>query len=234
MILDQSLVTGEHQSWGARLEYHVVHHDWPRVAALLEDIPHSVLDDDELRVHLDTHEDFDYEVKHPDLDSADEQSPRSQLSSQGVMCIIPKVHILGINMRPMCSAWLWHMMEVKLVKSHIFLRSHWQGTSELVSLLAAAGLLYHRTPGKTTHSTSRQSAAPKKEPYHKDTVRALHELVVRHCVRCSLPNLLERYLNFHSLALEKGSAAAMQTVVVTLLSSYSPSTWVSTKVPFLY
>lgn len=222
VILDQSLVTGEHKSWGAQLEYHVVHHDWPKVSALLDDIPHSVLDDEELRIHLDADEDVDYihhEVRHPDLDSADENSPRAQ-HSEGMLCIVPKVHILGINMRSMCSAWLWHMMEVKLVRSHIFLRTHWQGTSELFSLMAAAGLLFQRSSGKTSNTTSKQSSAssgvPKKEAFHKDTVRALHELVVRHCVKYSLTNLLERYLNFHSLALEKGSAAVMQSVVVTL------------------
>lgn len=222
VILDQSLVTREHKSWGAQLEYHVVHHDWPQVSALLDDIPHSVLDEEELRIHLDADEDVDYlhdDGKHPDLDSADEHSPRSQ-HTDGVLCVIPKVHILGINMRPMCSAWLWHMMEVKLVRSHIFLRTHWQGTSELVSLIAAAGLLFQPRSGKTSSSTNKQSTAvsgiPKKESFHKDTVRALHELVVRHCVKYSLPNLLERYLNYHSLALEKGSAAAMQSVVVTL------------------
>ncbi|KAG0619567.1 hypothetical protein M758_4G148600 [Ceratodon purpureus] len=219
VILDQSLVTSEHKSWGAQLEYHVVHHDWPQVSALLDDIPHSVLDEDELRIHLDADEDVDYlhdDGKHPDLDSADEHSPRSQ-HTEGVLCVIPKVHILGINMRPMCSAWLWHMMEVKLVRSHIFLRTHWQGTSELVSLIAVAGLLFQPRSGKTSSSTSKQSTAvtgiPKKEAFHKDTVRALHELVIRHCVKHSLPNLLERYLNYHSLALEKGSAAAMQSVV---------------------
>ena len=222
VILDQSLETREHKSWGAQLEYYVVHHDWPRVSALLDDIPHSVLDEEELRIHLDADEDVEYlhdDGKHPDLDSADEHSPRSP-HTEGVLCVIPKVHILGINMRPMCSAWLWHLMEVKLVRSHIFLRTHWQGTSELVSLIAATGLLFEPRSGKTSNSTSKQASAvsgiPKKESFHKDTVRALHELVIRHCVKYSLANLLERYLNYHSLALEKGYAAALQSVVVTL------------------
>ncbi|XP_024371913.1 uncharacterized protein [Physcomitrium patens] len=219
VVLDQSLDTGEHKSWGAQLEYHVVHNDWPQVSALLDDIPYSVLDDDELRIHLDADEDVEYlhdEVKHPDLDSADEQSPRAPHFEEIMRCV-PKVHILSINMRSMCSAWLWHMMEVKLIRSHIFLRTHWQGTLELVSLLASAELVYQRSSGKPSSTSCKQSSpvlgVPRKETFHKDTLRALHELVVRHCVKYSLINLLERYLNYHSLALDKGSVAAMQSAV---------------------
>lgn len=242
VILDQSSITGKHTSWGAQLEYHVAHHNWDKVSQLLDNVPHSVLYDGELQVHLDAVEDAEYlhgDGGHPDLDSADEHSPRAQHPNV-VTCRIPKVHILGVNMRPMCSAWLWHMMEVKLVKSHIFLRTHWQGTTELISLIASAGLLFQRSPGKTSTTTSKQQQSAvgggvPKETFQRDTLRALHELVVRHCVKYSLVNLLEKYLNHHSLAVEKGSMAVMQSVVVFTfkLSFISFRTFCMSAVPCL-
>lgn len=224
VILDQPLVAGEHTSWGAQLEYFVAHHNWPKVSELLDNIPDNVFFDGELQIHLEHEDGVDYfpeEREHPDVgeDSADERSPRVQKTKEVIACI-PKVHILGINMRPMCSAWLWHMMEVKLVKSHIFLRTDWQGTSELVSLLATAGLLFYRVPARGFSNPRKQqldAGVALKDSVNRETVKAIHEVVVRHCVRYSLVHLLERYLNHHSLALDKESAAMMQSIVVNIL-----------------
>jgi len=214
VILDQSLVTGEHTSWGAQLEYHVVHHNWPQVSALLDAIPHSVMYEGELQVHLGFDETVVLGEADPDVEEA--FSPKG--GNKEVKTVIPNVHILGIDMRPMSSAWLWHMMDMKLIKNHIFLRTHWQGTAELVSLLASAGLLFHHTSSGDFDNVGKQQSADgmgvHKDSLHKDTVQAFHELVVQHSVKHSLMNLLECYCNHHSLALDEGSATMMQAILV--------------------
>jgi hypothetical protein len=48
---------------------------------------------------------------------------------------------------------------------------------------------------------------------HKDTVQVVHGLVLRYCVHYNLPNLLDIYLDHHSLAADNTSMSLMRAVV---------------------
>lgn len=225
VLLDHKLQMGEKVSWEACVQTQIASHNWAEVSSLLDSIPESVLQEGELRVRLDCSDTLDLYraiVEEADVEtSLDERGSHhawAGLDIDAVDVVIPRVKILSVALGNVCTGWLWQMMEEKLAKSHVFLRRHWHGTRELVSLLARAGLLSEKSPksyGRSTegpfHSVSSKSLKTIK--LHKDAVQAIHELFLRHCVRQSLPNLMGLYLDHHSLALDNMSAVVMQAVV---------------------
>ncbi|KAL3688215.1 hypothetical protein R1sor_014524 [Riccia sorocarpa] len=219
ILLEQPPIPGQLTSWEARLEFNIAHHNWEAVAALLDTVPFYVLREGELHIQLDFDDSgLDKNLPFPEIPTYTGHAGQdwSDLDVEAVEAVVPKVHFLALDITPICSTWMWHMIEERLVKNHIFLRSYWKGTLEIMSLFARAGLLYHRYGGRVSSSRSKDgtvSGPTKGSRLHKDSVRAIHELVVQHCVRHNLPNMLELYLDHHSLALDKGSASVMQALV---------------------
>ncbi|KAL2630311.1 hypothetical protein R1flu_014997 [Riccia fluitans] len=219
ILLEQPPITGHLMSWEARLEFNIAHHNWEAVASLLDTVPSYVLREGELHIQLDFDDtDSDTNLPFPGIPTYTGHAGQdwAELDVEAVEAVVPKVHVLIHDIIPICSTWMWHMIEERLVKNHIFLRSYWKGTLEIMSLFARAGLLYHRYGGRVASSRSKDgtvSGPTKGSRLHKDSVRAIHELVVQHCVRHNLPNMLELYLDHHSLALDKGSASVMQALV---------------------
>ncbi|KAG6556016.1 hypothetical protein Mapa_001956 [Marchantia paleacea] len=224
ILLEQPLLTGQLIAWEARLEFNIAHHNWEEVATLLDTVPSYVLREGELHVQLDCDDSVssDTNLPFPGIPTYTGHAGQdwSDLDVEAVEAVVPKVHVLALDLTPICSTWMWQMIEERLVKNHIFLRAYWKGTLEIMSLFARAGLLYHRYGGRVSSSRSKDgslhgtvSGPTKGSRLHKDAVRAIHELVVQHCVRHNLPHMLELYLDHHSLALDKGSASVMQALV---------------------
>lgn len=212
VILDRLHAVNDHIGWVSLLEYYVAHNNWPNISTLLDDIPNTVLSSGVLHVLCD--------------DNISSLHTRSNLSSGRASqqeIIIRKVNYLKMNSLPLCSGMMLRMMEEKLAKNLIFLRLYWDGIT-LLSLLARTGVLFMPSLDKGRNAKCKElilatSMVGKKFTpfkFHAEAMQGVHELVVRHCLKVLLPHLLERYLTFHSLGLNKTSAALLESYMVSI------------------
>ncbi|CAM6098196.1 unnamed protein product [Calypogeia fissa] len=220
ILLEPLLLPEQVISWEARLEFYVAHHHWQAVIHLLEVIPSSVQYEGMLHVHLDSDDTLSYDPSLPFSGVSDGPAAGSLRNAwlddgETGEAVIPKVHILALDFTSVCNTSMWQIVEERLARNHIFLKEHWKGTVELMSLFARAGLLFHPYSwGRNTRSKDLTFPGPMKgSKLHKDAVFGVHELVVQHCLRQSLPHFFELYLDFHSLALDKGYSTIMQYLV---------------------
>lgn len=211
VYVDQETLLIDSVSWEASLQAAITRHDWTEASSLLESIPDSVLREGELQVRLDCPDSpnsfFSVSDDEAKVEETRFQGGLDGLDVDAVEVVIPKVKFLVVSLGNVCTGWMYQMTEEKLVKSGIFLRSYWNGTRQLISLLARAGLL------SSCKSEYHGAGVEKKVKLHKETEQAIHELVLRHCVRFSLPNLMTVYLDHHSLALDAMSSIVMQAVM---------------------
>ncbi|KAH7442054.1 hypothetical protein KP509_03G068400 [Ceratopteris richardii] len=203
---DQETLLIEEISWEASLQSAVTRHDIQKVISLLDSIPDSALKQGELRVRLDC-QDVSNWISFVTTDQKTSVESRfgnkhDNLEVDPVEVIVPKINFLAVPLGNTCTNWIKGMVQEKLVEHGIFMCSYWNGTMELISLIAKAGLLSMIT-----------DKLEKRIKVHRDTEQAIHELVLRHCVRFSLPYLMAIYLDRHSLALDKRSSKIMQAVV---------------------
>lgn len=118
----------------------------------------------------------------------------------------------------MCSTWLRIAMEEALAKKFIFLKEYWDGTAELVSLLARSDFVTGRYSNYLRSSSELHLPDPDEES-KSETVKALHKTFVHHCVQYNLPNLLDLYLDHHKLVLDNDSLCLLQEAAVSFLIS---------------
>lgn len=220
VYVDQETLLIDSVSWEASLQAAITRHDWTEASSLLESIPDSVLREGELQVRLDCPDSpnsfFSVSDDEAKVEETRFQGGLDGLDVDAVEVVIPKVKFLVVSLGNVCTGWMYQMTEEKLVKSGIFLRSYWNGTRQLISLLARAGLL------SSCKSEYHGAGVEKKVKLHKETEQAIHELVLRHCVRFSLPNLMTVYLDHHSLALDAMSSIVMQAVMVLITNDIFP------------
>ncbi|KAK7247505.1 hypothetical protein RIF29_42388 [Crotalaria pallida] len=197
MILNQCLPLGIALLWESQLEFHVGRNHWEEVSGLLDLMPSYVLSAGSLQLNLDVlppATSFGGSMKPSNfgsfLDSLEELD--------SVSMVVPDVQIFRFA-PDVCSGWLRMLMEVKLAKRFIFLKEYWEGTMEMVALLARSGfisgggeILFEDDHGET--SSDRDGA-----------VQALHKMLVQHCAQYSLPNLLDLYLDHYNLVLDLDS-----------------------------
>ncbi|KAM7262326.1 hypothetical protein ACFE04_021403 [Oxalis oulophora] len=207
VVLDQPLLMGVHVLWDSQLEYHICHNDWDEVCKLLDLIPASMLSDGSLQISLD--------VLHPD--STVPESNENEFSEygnyicsveelDGVCMDVPGIKIFRFPAKYMCSLWLRMLMEQELAKNYIFMKEYWEGTTEIVALLACSGFINSKRciPVKNHEFTQ---SSPDVDlvcngSNHAGTVQALHKTIVHHCAQHNLPNLLDLYIDHHKLDLD--------------------------------
>lgn len=212
VILDRLHVSNDHIPWVSLLEYHVAHHNWPSVSTLLDNIPDTFLNSGVFHVLSDDN-----------ISSLRTQSKYRMERASHQDFIIPKVNYLKIDTLPLSSAWMLRLMEEKLARNFIFLRLYWERIA-LLSLLAASGVLFMPSFDRSRNTKSKElvlatsmaskSFTPFK--FHREAVQGVHELVIRHCVRLSLPHLLERFLTHHLLGFSKTSLTLLESYVVCI------------------
>jgi spatacsin len=125
--------------------------------------------------------------------------------------------------------WLRNFMEQELAKKFIFLNEYWEGTGEIVALLARSGLITSRSDKMTMEDYSAEISSDLNITddgrFHVVCMEALHKLLVHYCVQYSLPNLLDLYLDHHKLVLDNDSLGSLQEAAVSFLmpteSNYS-------------
>ncbi|KAJ8447051.1 hypothetical protein Cgig2_033620 [Carnegiea gigantea] len=219
ILLDQPSLLGVHVMWESQFDYHLCYNDWQEVSKLLDMIPNSLLSERSLLIRLDglkSASSIGCSVDFTDygsyLSSPDEMD--------GVCMEIPNVGILNCSANTMWSSWLTVLIGKELAKRFIFLKECWDGTEEIIFLLARSGFLGGENvmPSRTmsTHHFAILNCTAI-EVLHPDTVQAFHKLVVHHCVQCNLPYFLDLFLDHHKLALDNDSMSSLQEAAVKVL-----------------
>ncbi|XP_006643839.2 uncharacterized protein LOC102717287 isoform X2 [Oryza brachyantha] len=200
IILDQPCHAHTHFSWESQFEYFVAHNDVMQVCKLLDIIPDSVLLEGILRVNVENSQatcntmtnvaNQDYKMY---LCDSEEPEP---------FCMeIPHVKVFRSLCNHDSTSWMRMIMLQELAKKHIFMKEYWQSTTEIIPILARAGILIN---------TSELCSDVLDDAYYWDCEGALHKLVLHFCVQYNTPNLLGLYLDYCNLALEKDSIPSLK------------------------
>ncbi|KAK2975888.1 hypothetical protein RJ640_015319 [Escallonia rubra] len=216
VLMDQPFLMGVNVLWESQLEYHICHNDWVEVSKLLDVIPTLLLSHGSLRINLDG------------LRSAAVAESKRELSDYGMyicsseeldaLCIdVPGIAIFRLSANKKCSLWLRTLMEQQLAEKFIFMKEYWEGSADIVPLLARSGFLTRMHKGSVLDASNEGTSDPNfsnlKGPIHPGAVQALHKLVVHYCAQNNLPNLLDLYLDQRHLALEDDSLSLLQDAV---------------------
>lgn len=211
MILDQSFHSANSLLWESQLEYHVCRNHWKEVFRLLDLIPAHVLSAGSLQLNLDVLQPASTLGCNMSMKSSNYGNFLCSLEELDSVCMeVPDVQVYRFS-PDMCSGWMWMLMEEKLAKRFIFLKEYWEGTLEMISLLARSGFISGRN--KICLGDDLTTSVG------DGTVQALHKIFVHHCARYNLPNLLGLYLDHHSLVLNNDSLYALQETAVSFLMS---------------
>ncbi|XXG85857.1 hypothetical protein AAC387_Pa11g0871 [Persea americana] len=213
IVLDQPYLMGVHVLWESQLEYHICHNDWEEVSKLLDMIPSTLLSNGSLQISLDglyLSENVKCDKKFSD--HIKYFCPSEELDD--AYLTVPNIKIFKFSAGSMCSLWIRMLMEEVLARKLIFMKEYWEGTTEIMPLLARAGFIINTSQVSTLaepdENLADMNTSNVTEDLHKDTLEALHKLVIHHCVHYNLPNLLDLYLDHHNLVLDKGSLSSLQ------------------------
>ncbi|XAR73263.1 hypothetical protein NMG60_11007174 [Bertholletia excelsa] len=201
IILDQHIYGDVNMSWESKLEYYICHNEWAEVSRLLNMIPSSSSSNGVLQITLEGLQSSlpGYRSEYPD--NYNYVRPLEELDS--VCMDVPDVRIFMLAVNDMCSMWLQNLMEQQLASKYIFLKEFWEGTVEIVALLARSGFISKSSQDTNLSNTGGASQI-------SSTTWAFHKLFMRHCVKYNLPNLMDLYLDHHKLALDKDSICELQ------------------------
>lgn len=213
ILLDQSLDIGIHVTWESQLDYHICHDNWDGVARLLDMIPVANLLDGSLQVSLDGLQTAT--AVGCNRESSFYSSYLYPLEELDAICLyIPNAKIFRFSTNIMCTKWLGMLLEEKLARHFIFLKEYWEGTMELVPLLARSGFITHRLDEIASvddhiSSSVDQSSSDKGGAFSVDSVQALYKVFIHHCSQYNLPFLLDLYLDHHTLVIDNNSVRSL-------------------------
>lgn len=209
ILLDQPLFKEGDVLWESQLEYYLCHNDWEEVSKLLDMIPSSSLSDGILQISLDGSASSICTREFPDYRNY--MSPVENLDA--VFMDVPDVRIFMFSANNMCSLWLRTLVEQQLATKFVFMKEFWEGTAEIVPLLARSGFIssMHKISSlaDSAESSSLTTLPNSSGASQLGTIRGLHKLIIHHCVQYNLPNLLDLYLDYHKLALHKDSLSGL-------------------------
>lgn len=211
---------GVNVSWESQLEYHICHNDWVEVSELLDVIPSYLLTNGSLRLSFDG--------LHPasaagfNTEFTKYGSYINSIEELDAVCLdIPDIRILRFSAYNMCSMWLRALIDQQFAKKLIFPKEYWEGTAEMVPILARSGFITSICEVPSLDDSMEVSSDPSfgnvSGTIHPGAVQALHKVVIHHCAQYKLPNLLDLYLDYHKLALDNDSLAVLNDAVVGLL-----------------
>ncbi|XP_058186031.1 uncharacterized protein LOC131303262 isoform X4 [Rhododendron vialii] len=218
IMLDQPFFTESDVLWESQLEYYICHNDWEEVSKLLDMIPSSSLSDGILQISLDGCASSICSREFPDY-----RNYMSPVEDLDAVCMdVPDVRIFMFSANNMCSLWLRTLVEQQLAGKFVFMKEFWEGTAEIVPLLARSGFIScMRNISSLTESAETSSDtnfSNSSGASQVGTIRALNKLIIHHSVQYNFPNLLDLYLDHHKLALHKDSLSG-------LLESARDSQW---------
>ncbi|CAM8951081.1 unnamed protein product [Rhodiola kirilowii] len=205
MVLDRSCPLDVQVMWESQFEYHICHNDLMEVCKLLKTVPHNLLLDGTVHIGINNlrsesngankdnpiFSNYVYSIEEPDA---------THIS-------VPFVSVFQFPSNNISSSWLGTLVEVELAKNLIFLREYWEGTAEIMHLLARSGIIIARPKMKIVVEGSVCSSNPSlfntEGDYHAETVGALDKLVIYHSMQYNLPNLLDLYLDYSKWILDE-------------------------------
>lgn len=202
IVLDRLSIVDFDVSWESEFEYHISHSSWEEASRLVDIIPSYSSSHGNLRISLDG------------LPSASAGS-KNELGDFGnyiysiqdldAVCIdVPDIRILRFPSISTSSIWLKSLVESQLAKKLIFLKEFWEGTEEIVSLLARSGFVTNSSdisfPDQSTKESTKLYLRNNDDDISNASFQGLHKLFLHHCIQLNLPYLLDLYLDYHKLA----------------------------------
>ncbi|RZC55256.1 hypothetical protein C5167_014133 [Papaver somniferum] len=213
IVLDRPLLMGVHVLWESQLEYHMCHDDWEEVYKLLDMIPSTVLSNGNLQINLDGLDSAETEGFNM-VSSHYDKYICSPEELDDVCMTVPNVKILKFPPNYMCSAWLKGLFEQELAKRSIFLKEYWDGTEEIIPILARAGFITKISKtfvlDESIEDVPDINFSNVGGEFDRHAAQAFHKLVIRHCAQHDLSNLLNLYLDHHKLVLDNDSLISLQ------------------------
>ncbi|KAJ1264321.1 hypothetical protein BS78_09G254700 [Paspalum vaginatum] len=201
ILLDQPYHIQAHIPWESQFDYFVGHNDVGEVCKLLDIIPNSVLLEGIIRVNVDSLQAAENTVS--DLTVSDYSTYICDSEELEPVCMeIPHVKVFRPLYNHESTLYVRMLMQQELAKKHIFMKEDWQSTTEIIPLLARAGILIKVSPKKECSTPFCASEMPD-DAHLRGRQGALHKLIIRFCVQYNLPHLLELYLDNCNLAPEK-------------------------------
>ncbi|PRQ49064.1 putative spatacsin [Rosa chinensis] len=206
IVLDQSSFMGVHVLWESQLEYHACHNDWEEVSRLLDLIPEHVLVVGSLQINLDGLQPASTFECNRGYEYGDYLCSVEELDA--VCMDVPEIKVFRFSCNVMCSIWLKRLMEEKLARKLIFSKEYWEGTADILPLLARSGFITskYEIPSEDDNI---EDISVLKFP-DGGTIQALHKLLIHHCAQYNLPFLLDLYLDQHELVADSDSVCSLQ------------------------
>lgn len=220
--MDQPFLMGVNVSWESQIEYRICHNDWVEVSELLDVIPSYLLSNGTIRISLDG--------LHPtsavgySTEFSKYNSYISSIEELDAVCLdIPDIKVIRFSAYNLCSTWVKALVDQRLARRLIFPKEYWEGTAEIVRLLARSGYITSTYEASSLNDFIEDSSDPNivSGTVHPGAAQALHKVVVHNCAQYKLPNLLDLYLDHHKLALDDASLSVFQDAVVGLYCSLS-------------
>ncbi|XP_028951098.2 uncharacterized protein [Malus domestica] len=212
IVLDQPSFMGVHVLWESQLEYHVCHSDWEQVSRLLDLIPPQFLAVGSLQVSLDGLQ----PVSNVGCSRrSDYGAYLCSIEELDAVCMdVPEIKVFRFSCNNMCSIWLRMLMQEKLARNFIFLKEYWEGTADILLLLARSGFITSKCEVPSKDDKIESLSVPQFPhecgKFHVGTLQALHKLLIHHCAQYNLPYLLDLYLDQHELLQDNNSLASLQ------------------------
>lgn len=212
MILDQPFHSSNSILWESQLEYHVCRNNWKEVFRLLNLIPPYVLSVGSLQLNLDVLQPTSSYGGNINVKSSNYGSFLCSFEELDSVCMeVPDVQMFRFS-PDICSGWMRMLMEENLAKKFIFLKEYWEGTLEMIALLARSGFI------SGIHKLSIEDDLTETSSVRDGSIQALHKIFVHHCAQYNLPNLLDLYLDQHNLVLDNDSLYTLQESTVSFFT----------------
>jgi spatacsin len=202
--------------WESQFEYFVAHSDVGGVCKLLDIIPDSVLLEGILRVNVDNSR-VGYSTL-SDVTVPDYKMYICDSEELEPVCLeVPHVKVFRSLSNNESTSWMRMLMQKELAKKHIFMKEYWQSTTEIIPVLARAGILINTEIGSKKESSMPfyASEMPDDDERHRACERALHKLVMRFCVQYDSPYLLDIYLDNCNFVLGEDSVPLLKEAAVS-------------------
>lgn len=214
IILDQPFVMDVNVRWESELEYYIAHGDWKRVSVLLDQIPKRCLGTGNIQISVDS-----LQPVRSNVESSKNGKYLCAFEELDSVCIeVPDIQMLNLPSNIMGSIWLKMNMEEKLAKKLVFSKEYWEGTEEIVPLLARAGSIsgsYTTFVNDDSVDSFPHVNSSDGGEFNTNAVHAIHRLLVHHCVQYNLPYLLDLYLDQHMVIPDNGSLSSLVDAAVS-------------------
>ncbi|KAL8218308.1 hypothetical protein R6Q57_021681 [Mikania cordata] len=203
IVLDRLSLMDIDVSWESQFEYHISHSKWEEASKLIDIIPSYSSSHGNLRISLDGLPSTSSGIKSEFSDFGNYIYSIQDLDA--VYMDVPDIKILRFPSINTSSMWLKSLVESQLAKKLIFLKEFWEGTEELVCLLARSGFITNSSdipfPEKPTNEST-DLYLTYFDDINNTSFQGLHKLFLHHCIQFNLPNLLDLYLDHHKLVID--------------------------------